>query len=320
MIRTFIVLTAALLPALAAHAQPYPSKPIHFVSAFAPGGTTDILARILAEKLREQVGQPVIVENRPGAGGNIGSDYVAKAAPDGYTLLMGASGPLAVNVSLFASMPFDPRRDFVPVVQITAAPLVLVVPASSPINSVSDLLAEARKPGARVNHGSAGPGSPQHVTAELFKYMAKVDMTHVPYKSAGQSIADLVGGQLSASFEAMIPAIPHIKAGKLRALAVTGAERSPLLPDVPTVAEAGVPGFESTAWYGVVVPAGTPPDVVKRLNAEFAKILTQPDVKQRITELGGLQVPLSAESFGKLINAEIDKWGAVVKASGMKVE
>jgi tripartite-type tricarboxylate transporter receptor subunit TctC len=320
MIRTFIVLTAALLPALAAHAQPYPSKPIHFVSAFAPGGTTDILARILAEKLREQVGQPVIVENRPGAGGNIGSDYVAKAAPDGYTLLMGASGPLAVNVSLFASMPFDPRRDFVPVVQITAAPLVLVVPANSPINSVGELLAEARKPGARLNYGSAGPGSPQHVTAELFKYMAKVDMTHVPYKSAGQSIADLVGGQLSASFEAMIPAIPHIKAGKLRALAVTGAERSPLLPDVPTVAEAGVPGFESTAWYGVVAPAGTPPDVVKRLNAEFAKILTQPDVKQRITELGGLQVPLSAESFGKLINAEIDKWGAVVKASGMKVE
>ena len=319
MIRTFLVLTA-LLPALAAQAQPYPSKPIRFVSAFAPGGTTDILARILADKLREQVGQPVIVENRPGAGGNIGSDYVAKAAPDGYTLLMGASGPLAVNVSLFASMPFDPRRDFVPVVQITAAPLVLVVPANSPINSVGDLLAEARKPGARLNYGSAGPGSPQHVTAELFKYMAKVDMTHVPYKSAGQSIADLVGGQLSASFEAMIPAIPHIKAGKLRALAVTGAERSPLLPDVPTVAEAGVPGFESTAWYGVVVPAGTPPDVVKRLNAEFAKILTQPDVKQRITELGGLQVPLSAESFGKLINAEIDKWGAVVKASGMKVE
>jgi tripartite-type tricarboxylate transporter receptor subunit TctC len=319
MIRTFLVLTA-LLPALAAHAQPYPAKPIHFVSAFAPGGTTDILARILAEKLREQVGQPVIVENRPGAGGNIGSDYVAKAAPDGYTLLMGASGPLAVNVSLFASMPFDPRRDFVPIVQITAAPLVLVVPAGSPINSVGDLLAEARKPGARVNYGSAGPGSPQHVTAELFKYMAKVDMTHVPYKSAGQSIADLVGGQLSASFEAMIPAIPHIKAGKLRALAVTGAERSPLLPDVPTVAEAGVPGFESTAWYGVVAPAGTPPDVVKRLNAEFAKILTQPDVKQRITELGGLQVPLTAESFGRLINTEIDKWGAVVKASGMKVE
>jgi len=319
MIRTFLVLTA-LLPALAAQAQPYPSKPIRFVSAFAPGGTTDILARILADKLREQVGQPVIVENRPGAGGNIGSDYVAKAAPDGYTLLMGASGPLAVNVSLFASMPFDPRRDFVPVVQITAAPLVLVVPANSPINSVGDLLAEARKPGARLNYGSAGPGSPQHVTAELFKYMAKVDMTHVPYKSAGQSIADLVGGQLSASFEAMIPAIPHIKAGKLRALAVTGAERSPLLPDVPTVAEAGVPGFESTAWYGVVVPAGTPPDVVKRLNAEFAKILTQPDVKQRITELGGLQVPLSAESFGKLINTEIDKWSAVVKASGMKVE
>ena len=319
MIRTFLVLTA-LLPALAAQAQPYPSKPIRFVSAFAPGGTTDILARILADKLREQVGQPVIVENRPGAGGNIGSDYVAKAAPDGYTLLMGASGPLAVNVSLFASMPFDPRRDFVPVVQITAAPLVLVVPANSPSNSVGDLLAEARKPGARLNYGSAGPGSPQHVTAELFKYMAKVDMTHVPYKSAGQSIADLVGGQLSASFEAMIPAIPHIKAGKLRALAVTGAERSPLLPDVPTVAEAGVPGFESTAWYGVVVPTGTPPDVVKRLNAEFAKILTQPDVKQRITELGGLQTPLSAEHFGKLIHSEIEKWALVVKAANIKVE
>jgi tripartite-type tricarboxylate transporter receptor subunit TctC len=317
--RTVLLLAAALL-ALPAAAQTYPSKPIRFVSAFAPGGTTDILARLLADKLREQVGQPVLVENRPGAGGNIGSDYVAKAAPDGYTLLMGASGPLAVNVSLFATMPFDPRRDFVPIVQITAAPLVLVVPAASPIRSVADLLAEARKPGARVNYGSAGPGSPQHVTAELFKHMAKVDMTHVPYKSAGQSIADLVGGQLSASFEAMIPALPHIKAGKLRALAVTGAERSPLLPDVPTVAEAGVPGFESTAWYGVVAPAGTPPEIAQRLNAEFARVLSQPDVKQRITELGGLQVSLTAESFGKLINAEIDKWAVVVKAAGIKVE
>lgn len=319
MVRTIAVLVFAMLTS-AAGAQTYPSRAIHFVSAFAPGGTTDILARVLAEKLREQVGQPVIVENRPGAGGNIGSNYVAKAAPDGYTLLMGASGPLAVNVSLFASMPFDPRRDFVPVVQITGAPLVLVVPADSPIKSVGDLLAEARKPDARVNYGSAGLGSPQHITAELFKSMARIDMMHVPYKSAGQSINDLLGGQLTANFEAMIPALPHVSAGKLRALAVTGAERSPLLPDVPTVAEAGVAGFESTAWYGVVVPAGTPPDIVKRLNAEFTKILTQPEVKQRITDLGGLQVPLDAESFGKLIHAEIDKWAAVVKAAGIKAE
>ena len=319
MVRIVVALCCALL-ALPAGAQPYPSKVIRFVSAFAPGGTTDILARLLADKLREQVGQPVIVENRPGAGGNIGSDSVAKAAPDGYTLLMGASGPLAVNVSLFTNMSFDPRRDFVPIIQITAAPLVLVVPTASPINSVGDLLEEARRPNARVNYGSAGPGSPQHVTAELFKYMAKVDMTHVPYKSAGLSINDLLGGQLTASFEAMIPVLPHIQGGKLRALAVTGAERSPLLPNLPTVAEAGVAGFESTAWYGVVAPAGTPPDIVKRLNAEFSKILTQPDVKRRITELGGLPAPLDAEAFGKLIHAEIDKWAAVVKAAGIKVE
>lgn len=319
MVRIIAVLAFAMLTS-AAGAQTYPSRAIHFVSAFAPGGTTDILARVLAEKLREQVGQPVIVENRPGAGGNIGSNYVAKAAPDGYTLLMGASGPLAVNVSLFASMPFDPRRDFIPIVQITGAPLVLVVPADSPIKSVADLLAQARKPDGRVNYGSAGPGSPQHITAELLKYMAKVDMTHVPYKSAGQSINDLLGGQLTANFEAMIPAMPHIEAGKLRALAVTGAARSPLLPNVPTVAEAGVPGFESTGWYGVVAPAGTPADIVTRLNAEFTKILTQPDVQQRITALGGLQVPLDAESFAKLIRAEIDKWAAVVKAANIKVE
>jgi tripartite-type tricarboxylate transporter receptor subunit TctC len=312
-----LVLAFGILPA---NAQPYPSRTIHFISAFAPGGTTDILARVLAEKLREQVGQAVIVENRPGAGGNIGSAYVAKAEPDGYTILMGASGPLAVNVSLFASMPFDPRRDFVPIVQIAAAPLVLVVPAGSSIRSVNDLLAETRKPGGRVNYGSAGPGSPQHITAELFKFMTKSEMTHVPYKSAGQAINDLLGGQLTANFEAMIPALPHVQAGKLRAIAVTGAERSPLLPDVPTVAEAGVPGFESTAWYGVVAPAGTPAEIVRKLNLEFAKILSQPDVKKRITELGGLHAPLDADSFAKLIRSEIEKWAAVVKAAGIRIE
>ena len=318
--RILFVMLAALAFWPDAAAQPYPSKPIRFVSAFAVGGTTDILARLLADKLREQVGQPVVVENRPGAGGNIGSDFVAKSAPDGYTLLIGASGPLAVNVSLFQNLPFDPRRDFVPIIQITAAPLVVVVPPSSPIHSVRDLLAEARKPGARLNYGSAGPGSPQHITAELFKYTAKVDMTHVPYKSAGQSIMDLLGGQLSVNFESIIPVIPHVKAGKLRAIAVTGAQRSPLLPEIPTVAESGVPGLESTAWYGVVAPSGTPPEIVRRLNAEFAGILTQPDMKQRITELGGVQVPLGAEQFGIFIRAEVEKWALVVKAANIQVE
>jgi tripartite-type tricarboxylate transporter receptor subunit TctC len=233
---------------------------------------------------------------------------------------LGASGPLAVNVSLFSKMPFDPRKDFVPVVLITAAPLVVVVPAVSPIQSMAELLAQARKPGAALNYGSAGPGSPQHITAELFKHMAKADMTHVPYKSAGQSIADLLGGQLSANFEAMIPALPHIKAGRLRALAVTGATPSPLLPGVPTVAQAGVPGFESTAWYGVVAPAGTPPAIVRRLNAEFVKILNSPDVKQRIIDLGGLEVPLTPDYFAKLIDSEIDKWAVIVRAANIKVD
>ena len=310
----FVLLTCPL------NAQTYPSKPIHFISAFAPGGTTDILARLLAEKLREQVGQPVIVENRPGAGGNIGSAYVAKASPDGYTLLMGASGPLAVNVPLYANMSFDPRRDFVPIIQIASAPLVLAVPADSRITSVVDLLAEGRKPGNSLNYGSAGPGSPQHITAELFKYMTKSEMTHVPYKSAAQSINDLIGGQLSANFEAMIPVLPHVTGGKLRALAVTSRERSPLLPNVPTVAEAGVPEFESVAWYGVVAPAGTPTEIAQRLNAEFARILTRADVKQRVIDLGGLPAPLDAESFSRLIHQEIDKWSVVVAAAGIRIE
>src|SRR5258706_14058945 len=251
-------LLSALLPATARAQAASPYKPIHFVSAFAAGGTTDILARLLADKLRERVGQSVVVENRPGAGGNIGSDYVAKAAPDGYTLLMGASGPLAINISLCASMPFDPRRDFVPIVQITAAPLVLAVPSASSLTSVTDLLEEARKPGAQVNYGSAGPGSPQHITAELFKHMAKVQMTHIPYKSAGQSIADLVGGQLTASFEAMIPAIPHIKSGRRRALAVTGCRPHPPPPRLPTGAKEGVAPLPSPASAAALGSSRTP--------------------------------------------------------------
>jgi len=196
---------------------------------------------------------------------------------------------------------------------------VVVVPSTSSIQSVADLLVQARKP-PPLSYGSAGPGSPQHITAELFKYVAKVDMLHVFYKSSGQAIADLLGGQLAVNFEAMIPVLPHIKGGRLRAIGVTGAQPSPLLPGVPTVASAGLPGFESTAWYGMVAPAGTPPEILKRLNAEFVKILTQPDVRQRITEMGGLEVPLTAEHFGRLIVDEIAKWTPVVKAAGMKVD
>jgi tripartite-type tricarboxylate transporter receptor subunit TctC len=291
------------------------------VSAFAPGGTTDVLARLVGEKLREAWGQPVVVDNRPGAGGNIGTDLVAKAPPDGYTLLMGATGILAVNLWLFEKLPYDPRRDFAPVVHVASAPLVVVVAAGSPLRSIGELIAAAKKPGAPVTFASAGPGSPQHITGELFKHLARVPMTHVPYKSAGLSIVGVLGGESAVSFEAMIPALPHVKSGKLRAIGVTSARPVALLPGVPPVAEAGVPGFESVAWYGIVAPAGTPAPVIKKLNTELVHILTRDDMKQRLADMGNQEVVAGPpEAFGRLMREETAKWGAVVKAAGIRLD
>jgi tripartite-type tricarboxylate transporter receptor subunit TctC len=301
-------------------AQTYPAKPIRFYTPYPPGGTTDILARLIGAKLYESWGQPVIVDAKPGAGGNIGTDFVAKSPADGYTILMGASGPLAINVSLFSKLPYDPVKDLAPVILTASVPLILVTHPSLPAKNVKEFIALMKSRPGQFNYASAGPGSPQHLTAEMFKFMAKVDMAHIPYKGSGPAIVDLVGGQIPFAFESMIPVLPHVKAGKLRALAVTSAKPSPVLPEIPTVAESGVPGFESIAWYGVVAPAGTPRDIIAKLNAEMARILNLPDIKQRLIEMGSPPVAGTPDQFGALIKSEIVKWGKVVKQAHVSLD
>ena len=306
--------------ALHAAAQTYPNRPIRFVSAYPPGGTTDILARLLGQKVYEDWKQPVVIENKPGGNGMIGTDFVAKAAPDGYTILMGNSQPLAITVTLFSKQPFDAVKDFQPITLAAVVPLVLVVHPSLPVKTTRELIALMKSRPGELNYASAGSGSPQHLTAEMFKSMARVDMTHIPYKGSGPAIIDLVGGQIPIAFESMIPIIPQIKGGKMRALAVTGAKRSAVLPDVPTVAESGVPNFEASAWYGVLAPAGVPGDIVATLNAEFNKVMKLPDVRQRLAEMGTDYVGGTPQQFGDFIKAEIVKWGKAVKESGARAD
>ena len=301
-------------------AQSYPAKPIRFYTPYPPGGTTDILARIVGAKMHEAWGQPVVVEAKPGAGGNIGADFVAKSTPDGYTLLMGASGPLAINASLFSKLPYDPAKDFAPVVLSASVPLVLVAHPSLPVKNVREFIALIKARPGQFNYASAGPGSPQHLTAEMFKFMTKVEMTHIPYKGSGPAIVDLIGGQIPFAFESMIPVLPHVKGGKLRGLAVTSAARSPVLPEIATVAEGGVPGFESIAWYGVVAPAGTPKEIVAKLNGEMVRIANMPDIKQRLIEMGSPPVAGTPDQFGALIKSEIPKWAKVVKQANVSLD
>ena len=301
-------------------AQSYPAKPIRFYTPYPPGGTTDILARIVGAKMHEAWGQPVIVEAKPGAGGNIGADFVAKSTPDGYTLLMGASGPLAINASLFSKLPYDPAKDFAPVVLSASVPLVLVAHPSLPVKNVREFIALIKARPGQFNYASAGPGSPQHLTAEMFKFMTKVEMTHIPYKGSGPAIVDLIGGQIPFAFESMIPVLPHVKGGKLHGLAVTSAARSPVLPEIATVAEGGVPGFESIAWYGVVAPAGTPKEIVAKLNGEMVRIANMPDIKQRLMEMGSPPVAGTPDQFGALIKSEIPKWAKVVKQANVSLD
>jgi len=314
---------ATLLAALvssAALAQPYPSKPVTFISPYAPGGTTDILARILAPRLQQALGQPFLVEYRPGAGGNVGTDMVARSAPDGYTILMGASGPLSINVTLFKKLPYDPTTDLVPVVHVASVPLLLVTHPTFPAKSVRALIEMLKAKPDAYSYASAGTGTPQHLSAELFKLMTGTRATHIPYKGSGPAINDLMGGQVPFGFESMIAVLQQVKGGKLQALGVTDTRRSPVLPDVPTVSEAGVPGYDAIAWYGVMAPKGTPPQVVAVLNAEMRKVLGSPEVKQRLLDLGSTDVAGPSEQFGAFIKSEIAKWGKVVKASGASAD
>ena len=313
----------ALLAAFAmmSHAQaPYPTKPIRIVVPFPAGGTTDILARAVAQKLTETMGQTVVVDNRPGAGGNIGAELVAKSPPDGYTLLMGTVGTHAINASLYAKMPYDHVKDFAPVILVAGVPNVLVVNPSVPANNVQELIAYIKANPGKVNFASSGSGTSIHLAGELFKTMAGVSMTHVPYKGSAPAVTDLLGGQVQLMFDNLPSALPHIKAGKLRALAVTSTQRASALPDVPTVAEAGLPGFDATSWFGLLAPAGTPKDVVAKLNAEVAKWLASPEAREKLASQGAIAAGQSPEDFTRHIAAETAKWQKVVKESGAKVD
>jgi len=307
--------------ALLSHAQaPFPSKPIRIVVPFPAGGTTDILARAVAQKLTETLGQSVVVDNRPGAGGNIGAELVAKSPPDGYTLLMGTVGTHAINPSLYAKMPYDHVKDFTPVILVAGVPNVLVVNPSVPANSVQELIAYIKANPGKVNFASSGSGTSIHLSGELFKTMAGVSMTHVPYKGSSPALTDLMGGQVQLMFDNLPSSLPQIKAGKLRALAVTSAQRASALPDVPTVAEAGLPGFEASSWFGLLAPAGTPKDVVTKLNAEVAKWLATPEAREKLASQGAIAAGQSPDDFTRHIAAETAKWQKVVKESGAKVD
>ncbi|HYS51619.1 MAG TPA: tripartite tricarboxylate transporter substrate binding protein [Burkholderiales bacterium] len=311
---------AILAPHGAAAADAYPAKPVRFVVAFPPGGGTDIIARSIAHKLAERIAQQVVVDNRPGAGGNIGTDMVAKSAPDGYTLLMGSAGPLAINASLFGKMPFDPIKDLAPVTLAASTPNVLVVHPALRAATLKELIALAKARPGEINFASSGHGTPAHLAGELFNLMAGVKMVHVPYKGAAPALADLLGGQVQIMFSTMPPALPHVRDGKLRALAVTSAKRSPAAPELPTVDETALPGFEANTWHGVVVPAGTPGAIVARLNREIVAILHLPDVVERFSSQGAEALGSTPQEFAAYIKSETLKWAKVVRDSGAKAE
>ena len=317
--RCALALVTACMAAVA-FAQPYPNHAIRLVVPFPAGGTTDILARAAAQKLTEALGQSVVVDNRPGAGGNIGAELVAKAAPDGYTLLMGTVGTHAINPSLYAKMPYDHIKDFVPIILVAGVPNVLVVNPSLPIHSVADLIKLAKAKPGTINFASSGSGTSIHLSGELFKTMAGVDMTHVPYKGSAPALTDVMGGQVQIMFDNLPSSLALIKSGKLRAVAVTSLQRAPALPDVPTIAESGLPGFEASSWFGILAPAGTPAPIVAKINAEVNKWLQSPEAKEQLLAQGAAAAGGSPEQFVAHIRAETDKWAKVVKASGAKVD
>ena len=301
-------------------AQAYPSKPVKLIVPFPVGGIADIYSRIVANRLTELWGQPVVVENRTGAGGNIGADLVAKAAPDGYTIGIGSIGTHAVNVTLFSRMPYDAVNDFSPIVHLLEAEGLLVVHPSVPATSVPELIAYARANPGRLTFASAGMGTASHLAGELFKSMAKVEMNHIPYKGNVPAITDLLAGQTSLIFATMPTVLPHVKAGKLRPLATIGAERSAAAPDLPTVAEAALPGFAVTNWVGFFAPARTPAEIVQRWNAETLKVMQTPEMQARLVNEGARFIPMSPEQFAAFVKSEIAKWAPVVKASGARVD
>jgi len=315
-----VFLAAALCAANVALAQSWPSKPLRMIVPFPPGGAVDILGRAISTKLSDALGQSVVVENRAGAGGAVGSEAAAKSAPDGYTFLMGSTSTISINPALVSKPTYDPERDFVPVSQVAFVPHMLVSSISVPATNLREFIAYAKANPGKLNYASAGSGTPHHIAGEMFKQLAGVDMIHVPYKGTGPAVNDLLAGQVAFMSVEILAALPHVRAGKLRALGVATPVRSEVAPEVPTVAEAGLPGFEVTAWYGVFAPAGTPPDALKRVGAEVGKAVAAADFRERLTNLGAAPVGSTPEAFETFLKAENARWAKAVKASGAKLD
>jgi tripartite-type tricarboxylate transporter receptor subunit TctC len=297
--------------------EKYPSKPIRLVVPFAPGGSTDIFARLVGERLSTALGQAVVIENRAGAGGNIGAEAVARAVPDGYTLLMATTGVMAINNALYKNMTYDAAKDFEPVVFIASITNVLIVPPELPARNVAELIALAKRQPGQLSFASSGAGASTHMSAELFKTMTGTDILHVPYKGSGQAMPDVISGRVSMMFENMPGAIAHIRAGKVRVLAVTGLKRSPALPEVPTLAESGVPGYESLSWSGFAAPAGTPRDIVQKINRETGAILATAEMRAKLADQGAEAVGGPPEQFAEHVRAEREKWARLVRERGI---
>ncbi len=313
-----LIMIAGCGLAVPLYAQNYPVRPIRLIIPFSPGGATDVPGRILAQKLSEVLGQQVVVDNRPGAGSTIGTDVAAKSAPDGYTLLLTAT-PFVIGAGLYKNLPYDPLKDFAPVMQIGSAPNVLVMHPSLPARSVKELIALAKAQPGKIDFASSGNGSAQHLFGVLFMSLAKVDLTHIPYKGSAPATTDLISGQVSVGFPGIAIALPHTKAGRLRSLAVTSAQRSPQMPELPSIAEAGVTGYEATLWLGLAAPQGTPKTIIGTLNAEITKVLRLPELKGGFQAVGTDVVATTPEAFGALIRSEYAKWVRVVRESGAQV-
>ena len=313
----FAVTACAQSPS-ASSGQPYPSRPLRLIVPFPPGGSTDILSRALSQKLSENLAQPVVVDNRPGAGGSIGSEAAAKAVPDGYTLLMGQLGPLAVSPAIYRNLPYDPVKSFAPISLMAIVPSVLVVNTSLPFSSAAEVIAYAKANPGKLTYGSAGTGSTSHLTTEYFKLATGTDILHIPYKGVGPMLTDLISGQLAMGINGAPAVMPHVNSGRLRALAVSSLTRLPSLPNIPTLDESGVKGFEANGWYGIVAPAGTPREIVLRLNAEIRRIVATPELRARLDAEGAIPAADSPEAFAAFIASEIARWGAVLKRAGIE--
>ena len=319
--RAFPFIVTALAALLSpAQAQQFPTKPIRIVVPFPPGGFSDVFSRIIGQKMNESWGQQVVVDNRPGAGGNIGADIVAKSPPDGYTLCMGTIGTHAINATLFSKLPYDPVRDFVAVAFVVEAEGLLVVHPSLPVKTTKELIALARTRPGQLTYASAGAGTTSHLAGELFKTMAKVDITHVPYKGNVPAMTDLMSGETSMLFATLPTVLPQVQANRLRGIAVLGARRSAALPQIPTMAESGLRGFEVNNWTGLLAPAGTPPAAVSRLNTEVNRIMQLPDVQARLPKEGLRHVAMTPQQFGDFVRSEKEKWAPIVKATGAKAD